>query len=149
MYNKDFDQKYSFSSIEVEDKFCSYPETIRQKMMELREIILNIPLTNSKIGKLEETLKWNEPSYLTSQTKSGTTVRIDWKASNPERIYIYFNCKTTLVDTFKEIYSDHLKFEGNRSIYFSTEEQLPKDIIYDCVFLAFTYHTNKNRSNYA
>jgi len=39
-----------------------------------------------------------------------------WKASKPNQYALYFHCKTTLVDTFKELYSDVLTFEGNRAI---------------------------------
>jgi hypothetical protein len=39
---------------------------------------------------------------------------MDWKKANPEQYAMYFHCKTKLVDTFKELYRDVFKFEGNR-----------------------------------
>ena len=65
------------------------------------------------VNALEETLKWGEPSYL---TKGGITLRMDWKDRALDRYEMYFNCNTSLVDTFKEVYGDVFTFEGNRAI---------------------------------
>ncbi len=65
------------------------------------------------VNALEETLKWGEPSYL---TKGGITLRMDWKDRALDRYEMYFNCNTSLVDTFKEVYGDVFTFEGNRVI---------------------------------
>jgi len=62
------------------------------------------------IKGFEETLKWGEPSDI---CKADSTVRIDWKKSNSNQYAIYFHCKTTLVDTFKELYRDVFTFEGH------------------------------------
>ena len=40
---------------------------------------------------------------------------------------MYFNCKTTLVDDFKEIYSDTFRFGGNRSLIFYEDDIIPVD----------------------
>ena len=60
--------------------------------------------------KIKETLKWGEPSYL---TKNGSTLRIDWKKTNPNHYSMYFNCKTKLIITFKELFSDKFDFVAN------------------------------------
>ena len=54
---------------EVVEVFDSYPESIRLKLMFLRQLIFEVAAENKTIGKIEETLKWNEPSYLTTQSK--------------------------------------------------------------------------------
>ena len=59
--------------------FDRYPERMRDKLLFLRRLIIETAATTEGVGELEETLKWGEPSYLTPQTKSGSTVRIDWK----------------------------------------------------------------------
>lgn len=66
---------------DVADKFSSYPERMRKKLMFLRQLILD---TASEIdgADIEETLKWGEPSYV---TKAGSTIRMDWKESKPEQ----------------------------------------------------------------
>ncbi|MEP6791921.1 MAG: DUF1801 domain-containing protein, partial [Ramlibacter sp.] len=81
-----------------------------------------------------------EPAYLTSQSKSGSTVRIAWKKSAPSQYAMYFNCQTTLVDTFRTLFPDELKFEGNRAIVFGKADAVPADTLAFCVAAALTYH---------
>ena len=45
--------------------FNNYPENMRKKLMFLRELIFDTAAATEGVGKLEETLKWGEPSYLT------------------------------------------------------------------------------------
>jgi hypothetical protein len=122
-------------------KFQSYPKDMRQKLMRLRQLILDVASKTVEIGDLEETLKWGEPSYLTN---GGSTVRIDWKESNPEKYTIYFNCNTKLVDTFKKIYSDKFNFEGNRAIVFHRKDKVPTKELKHCIELSLLYHNIKH-----
>ncbi len=61
-----------FTSIEVKEVFNAYPDNIREKMMFLRQLVLDTVKEIDSIKNIEETLKWGEPSYL---TKSGSTIR--------------------------------------------------------------------------
>ena len=122
-------------------KFQTYPEEIRRKLMYLRELILDVASEAPDIGDLEETLKWGEPSYLAAR---GSTVRIGWKESSPEYYAMYFNCNTKLVDTFKEIYSDSLKFAGNRAIVFHKNDTVPVNALKHCIALSLRYHQVKH-----
>jgi hypothetical protein len=130
-----------FKKQEVAEVFQTYPERIQQKLMRLRQLVLDTAAESKDVGALEETLKWGEPSYL---TKSGSTIRLGWKNSTPEQYALYFHCKTTLVDTFKELYGDVLKFEGNRAIVFHHNAETPIDEVKHCIFLALTYHQRKH-----
>ena len=60
----------------VAAKFHNYPPQIRPKLMALRKIILETAANTAEVGEIEETLKWGEPAYLTSQSGSGSTIRI-------------------------------------------------------------------------
>ena len=66
-------------NLEVEEVFNNYPEPMRQKLMFLRHLVLETASETEGVNKLEETLKWGEPSYL---TKNGSTIRMDWKNQN-------------------------------------------------------------------
>jgi len=125
----------------VARKLESYPEDIRCKLVYLRQLILDVASATPEIGELEETLKWGEPSYL---VEGGSTVRIGWKESRPEYYAMYFNCNTKLVDTFKEIYSDLLNFEGNRAIVFHREDTVPSEALKHCIALSLRYHKIKH-----
>lgn len=129
----------------VEKKFFSYPKDIHKKMMQIRQLIFKIAKETPEVGKLEETLKWGEPSYVTSETKSGSTIRVDSKQSKPDYFAVYFNCKTTLVDTFKEMYGDIFQYEGNRSIVFHKDDKIPLVELSNCILMALTYHISKKQ----
>ena len=73
-------------------------------MLLLRELIFATAAATPGVGALEETLKWGEPAYLTSATRSGSTIRLAWKPARPEQYAMFFNCQTTLVDTFRTLF---------------------------------------------
>jgi len=121
--------------------FKNYPKHMRKKLLFLRQLVLDTASETEGVGIVEETLKWGEPSYV---TKSGSTVRMDWKESSPHQYAMYFQCKTKLVDTFKELYRDDFKFEGNRAIVFDEDDEIPIDELKHCISLSLTYHSRKH-----
>lgn len=126
---------------EVAEVFNNYPQHIRKKVLLLRQLVLDTALETQGVDRVEETLKWGEPSYV---TKSGSTVRLDWKKSSPHQYAMYFHCKTRLVDTFKELYRDKFKFEGNRAIVFNADDDIPINELKHCISLSLTYHHRKH-----
>lgn len=126
----------------VAEIFNTYPEPMRQRLMHLRQLILDTASETQEAGALEETLKWREPSYI---TKSGSTIRLDWKSEKPEQYALYFNCKTQLIDTFKTLYGDIFQYDGNRALIFSKNDELPLHELKHCISLALTYHLRKKR----
>lgn len=122
-------------------KFQSYPKDIRQKLVRLRQLIFDVASDAAEIGELEESLKWGEPSYITD---GGSTVRIDWKESTPQKYAMYFNCNTKLVSTFKKIYTDKFIFEGNRAIVFNRKDKVPTKELKHCIALSLQYHKIKH-----
>jgi hypothetical protein len=119
--------------------FAAYPDKIKSKLMFLRGMIFDVAAKADGVGVLEETLKWGQPSYLTTQSKSGSLIRIDRIKSQTGKYAMYFHCQTTLVDTFKEMYRDKFKFEGNRCIIFSVDDMVPVDELRHCIYMALTY----------
>ncbi len=132
---------FKFDNLDVKNKFDSYPFEIKVKMLKLRSLILNTYNQSNEAESIEECLKWGEPSYL---VKSGSTVRIDWKSKNSEFLNIYFNCKSKLVETYREIYSDELIFEKNRAILLKVNEVFPEKNLVHCFELAMNYHKIKH-----
>ncbi|MCH9609426.1 MAG: hypothetical protein S4CHLAM45_05670 [Chlamydiales bacterium] len=130
----------SIKDKKVKNKFDSYPEPFKTKLLKIRELIFQTAEEISSAGPLKETLKWGEPSYLTVKTKSGSTIRIDWKKSNPKVYAIYFNCRTTLIGQFKAKFGSLFTYEGNRAIIFSEKDPLPEAELRDCFAIALTYH---------
>jgi hypothetical protein len=124
--------------------FSSYPEPLRTKLLALRQLILDTARTTEGVGPLEETIKWGQVSYLTPETGSGSTVRIDQVKPAAKQYAVYFHCQTNLVETFRELYPE-LSYGGNRSILLDTSRALPKEALRHCVALALTYHLSKRK----
>ena len=135
-----------FKNPAVETVFSAYPKPLRAKLLALRWLIFDTARATSGVGALEETLKWGQPSYLTSETKSGSTIRIDRLKSSAGQYAIYFHCQTDLVATFRELYPRELRYGGNRSILLDATEALPEPALRHCVALALTYHLNKRKA---
>jgi len=128
---------------EVAAVFNSYPQPIRDKLLILRQLVLDTAASIEKVGEIEETLKWGEPSYLTPITKSGSTVRLGWKKSQKNQCSVFFKCTANLVPAFKEKYRREFKFGGNRSIDLNINDEIPTTELKKCIALALTYHLNK------
>jgi hypothetical protein len=132
-----------FSDPAVSAVFSSYPKPINAKLLALRRVIFDTAKMTEGVGRLEETLKWGQPSYLTPETKSGSTIRIDQIKSAGNQYAIYFHCQTDLVETFRELYPSEFSYEGNRCILLDAAEKLPEPALRHCVALALTYHLKK------
>jgi hypothetical protein len=124
--------------------FDSYPKPVRAKLLALRKLILDTANTTQGVGRIEEALKWGQPSYLTSESKSGSTIRIDQVKAVPGQYAVYFHCQTNLVETFRELYPK-LRYSGNRTILLDARDKLPAAELRHCVGLALTYHLGKRK----
>ena len=130
----------------VAQVFAGYPPKIRRKLLALRELIFDVAAATEGVGLLEESLKWGEPAYVTTQSKSGSTIRLGWKKSNPAQYAIYFNCQTNLVESFRTLFPGEFKFEGNRAIVFDDDQVVPRDAVCFCIAAALSYHRDKKSS---
>ncbi len=134
-----------FEADSVAQVFGDYEDSPKQKLMALRDLIFETAANTDGVGELQETLKWGQPSYLTPETKSGSTIRIDAIKDDPAHVAVYFHCQTNLVPTFREMYGDRLTFEGNRALILDTRKKLPEEELRHCLALALTYHLAKKK----
>ena len=130
----------------VDAIFASYPKAVKARLNALRRLIHATAKATDGVGPLEETLKWGQPSYLTPETKSGSTIRIDQVKSVANQYAVYFHCQTDMVETFRELYPTQLRYGGNRSILLNAEEDIPGPELRHCVALALTYHLRKRKT---
>src|ERR1700681_2977818 len=119
----------------VDGVFNAYPKPVKAKLLALRRLILDTAKATKGVGALEEALKWGQPSYLTPEKKSGSTIRIDQVKPEAGQVAVYFHCQTNLVETFRELYPE-LSFGGNRSILLNADDKLPAAALRHCVALA-------------
>jgi len=128
----------------VDAVFEACPGSVRTKLRALRRLILDTAKATKGVGAIEEALKWRQPSYLTSQTGSGSTIRIDRVKSADNQVAVFFHCQTDLVATFRELYPQ-LRYSGNRAILLDAGKKLPEAELRHCVALALTYHLRKRK----
>ena len=127
----------AFQSDAVENRFAAYAEPMRDRLLALRALIFETAATTDGVGAIEETLKWNEPAYL---TKTGTTIRINAHKKSETDYALYVHCQTDLLDRYRALYSDELRFDGNRAILFDGATRLPTDPLHHCIAMALLYH---------
>lgn len=127
-----------FDNPNVEQVFAEYPEEARNGLFQLRQLIFDVAARTEAVGKLEETLKWGQPAYLTPETKSGSTIRLG--LTKTDKIAIYTHCQTSLIADFQTLFPDDFIYEGNRAIHFETHATLPVEKLELFIKSALTYH---------
>jgi len=131
---------HPFQNEKVAAKFAAYPTDYKEKMLNLRRLVLETAAETEGVGAIEETLKWNEPSYL---AKHGSTIRMDWKSKKPDQYAIYFKCTSKLVNSFKAVFGDTFRYETTRAIVFFLDDEVPEAKLKQCITAALTYHKVK------
>jgi hypothetical protein len=124
--------------------FQAYPAKLRGRLNALRRLILKTAAKTEGVGPLEEALKWRQASFLTSQSKSGSIIRIDRIKGSDDKYAVYFHCQTDLVPTFRELYPKKFEYEGNRAIVLDANKKPEEKALAHCIALALTYHRRKS-----
>ncbi len=128
---------------EIDTVIRAYPKRVQTKLKAIRKLIFETARKTDGVGPLEEALKWGQPSYLTPDTKSGSTIRIDKAKGRDDAVAVFFHCQTNLVSTFRQLYPDTFAYEGNRALIMDASKALPKAELGHCLALALTYHLRK------
>ncbi len=129
------------TSPDFESVIANYPDLVRDKMRFLRRLVIETANELSEIDKIEETLKWGEPSFV---TKTGSTLRMDWKKKTPDQYQMYFKCTSRLVETFKMVFGDFFEYEKNRAIIFQLDQEVPVNELKQCIKATLMYHKVKD-----
>lgn len=124
----------------VNEVFANYPDFVRDKMQFLRELVIETAEETEGVTRLEETLKWGEPSFV---TKNGSTLRMDWKEKSPDQYAMYFQCTSRLVNTFRLVFDHKFEYEGKRAIVFKLNQKVPEMELKECIKASLTYHNVK------
>ena len=134
---------HPFVRPDVARVFEAYPAPTRRRLLRLRRLIFDTA-AKAGVGRLEETLRWGEPAYVTT-TGGGSTIRIDRRRKDPKQYAMHFHCRTSLVDTFRTVFPDTFTFEGNRAIVFDEGDRVPIRELAVCIETALTYHRKASR----
>ncbi len=69
--------------------------------MALRRLIFGTATGIDGVGPLQETLKWDQPSYRQARRKAAVPSACD-RMGATEQYALFFHCQTDLVATFRE-----------------------------------------------
>jgi Domain of unknown function (DU1801) len=121
--------------------FAAATPAMRRKLLALRRLILETAAESRDVAALDETLRWGEPAYV---CKTGSPIRIAPSKSEPTRKYaMFFICTTTLVDSFRTLFPNVFRYQGNRAIEFDLDDDVPIPELKICISMALTYHAKK------
>ncbi|AWM09542.1 hypothetical protein [Bradyrhizobium symbiodeficiens] len=127
---------------EVGRAFGALPLPIGKRLLQVRALIFATAAAHEEVGRLTETLKWGEPAYLTDESGSGSTIRLG-RVKDSAHAAILFNCKTTLIDSFRERFPDRFEYRQTRALLLPMAGRLPKRELSVCLSLALTYHLDR------
>ncbi|TQF38108.1 hypothetical protein UNPF46_17410 [Bradyrhizobium sp. UNPF46] len=127
---------------EVSRALGALPAPIGKRLLQVRSLVFATAAAHEEVGRLTETLKWGEPAYLTAETGSGSTIRLG-RLKDSDHAAILFNCKTTLVDDFRERFPDQFEYRQTRALLLPVTGKLPKLELSICLSLALTYHLDR------
>ena len=132
------DPQPPFQSSQVRRAFAAFPQAVRPGLLHLRQLIFEVAERTDGTGRLEETLKWGQPAYLTPETKSGTTLRLGTPKSGGFALYVH--CQTTLISDFSATFPGTFSYEGNRAVLFTADTPIDDSPLRLLIANALTYH---------
>ncbi|UOA13698.1 MULTISPECIES: DUF1801 domain-containing protein [Sulfitobacter] len=122
--------------------FACFPALARAGLLEIRQLIYEVAETEG-VGPIEETLKWGQPAYLTSQRKSGTSLRLGVPKSGGYALYVH--CQTTLISDARTAFGDAFTYEGNRAVLFNAQTSISDTPLALLIASALTYHRRNKK----
>jgi hypothetical protein len=131
------------ADLAFERTVAGHTAAARRTLTDLRALVLATAKATPGVGSIEEGIRWGQHSFLTSETGSGSTIRIDVLKSDPDKCAVYFHCQSGLVGLFRETYGTKLAFEGKRAIIVEAGKNLPIQALGHCIGLALTHHLRK------
>lgn len=132
---------YPITDPKVEAAFAAFPHPAREGLLHLRHLILETASQTPEAGAIEETLKWGQPSYLTPETRSGTTIRLGVPKSGGFAIFTH--CQSQVIPAFKTIAEQEFRFDGNRAVLFRQTSDIKPELLTKLIGHALLYHKSK------
>ena len=85
---------------DVRAAFEAFPDAFHQPLRDLRQLILETAESDPRVGALQETLKWGQPSWLPVRPRVGTTIRLGTDRSGAH-LALFFHCQTSVIRNFR------------------------------------------------
>ena len=128
--------KHPFHNPAVARVFADMPEDKRAHLLALRTLIFDTA-EGVPVGRIEESLKWGQPSYATPDTKAATPIRLG--ITKTDDIAIFTHCQSSVMSDFRALAPTDMQFDGNRALHLPADTPLPLDEITPLIRAALTY----------
>jgi len=135
-----------FANKKVEGVFDTYPRPLRGKLDKIRDMIFDVAISTEGVGPIEETLKWGQPSYVTSDTQSGTTIRVDKFSWEKNKYALFVHCQSDVLGQFRTSFGQEFDYDGDRAIILDAKNEIPEEAVRHFIWLALTYHLRKKNA---
>ncbi|UWQ74880.1 DUF1801 domain-containing protein [Leisingera sp. M658] len=106
-----------FANPGIEAAFDVLDPQARAGLLALRRLIFDIAAQTPEAGRIEEVLRWGQPSYLTAERKTGTTLRLG--VPKGARFALFVHCQSRLIPEFAAAFPAWDRFEGTRAVLFN------------------------------
>lgn len=120
----------------------TWPEAAQSHFMRTRALVHDVA-TSAEIGALDESLKWGQPAWRPKRARTGSTLRVDWSPSTPDRLLAFVDCKTDLAAQMDTRFPGQFHNDGRRALAFETHVPLDEDAVWQLAHLTLTYHKAK------
>ncbi|WP_323776044.1 DUF1801 domain-containing protein [Leisingera sp.] len=109
--------KPACSPAEIEAAFAVPDPLAREGLLRLRQLIVKTASETPEAGRVEEVLRWGQPSYITPETKTGSTIRLG--VPKDARFALFVHCQSRLIPEFAAAFPAWDRFEGTRAVLFN------------------------------
>lgn len=127
-----------FDDPKVAAAYDAFPVDSRAIALTLRDLIFSVAWDAPQVGRVQETLKWGQPSYLTPETKSGSTLRIGVAKQGGAAIFAH--CATDIISTYASTFPETDQIEGNRAVIFTSADKIVPKRLRLLIYHGLTYH---------
>lgn len=97
-------------------------------------------------GRLIESPQGAEPAYLTSLSRSGSTIRLGWKSARPTMVAMYFHCRTGLIETFRTVLPGAFTYDGQRAILLGSHDSFDRAALAMCIAASLRHHIERRKA---
>ena len=102
--------------------FKAMPDAARAGALRLRALILAEAEQLPVIGRIEEALRWGQPTFLTPETGAACSLRIGM--AGRDRFGLFVHCRTSLIDEFRGLTGGRFVTQGTRAVLFRTANEI-------------------------
>ncbi|KIC18337.1 MULTISPECIES: DUF1801 domain-containing protein [unclassified Leisingera] len=114
--------KPAFANPEIEAAFAVSDPLAREGLLRLRQLIFETAAETPEAGRVEEVLRWGQPSYVTPETRTGSTIRLG--VPKGARFALFVHCQSRLISEFALAFPAWDRFEGTRAVLFDDPQNV-------------------------